>query len=311
MNKCVIALGDNCIDFRIKIKNRDFIFKSDENSHVKELKIVPAGTGVNFSISLSKLGIETYYISSISKDFFGKLIYNSLKNAKVNLKYVKFSNKDTAKIIILLNKKGERISFADLKDASYIDTDFESVNLEEFKNLSALFISGGLLTEKKLNERVLKFLKKLKDRTKIFFDLNYRIGKGINSFKETSSKILELSDFIFTNVYELSIIKKDLIRNFLNEGKIFILKMGERGAKILMKNEELYQEGFKVKSIDTTGAGDVFNASFIYSYILNQNLNMALKFSNLVAALSTTKFGLYIPEMEKIEKILKDRRRYA
>ncbi|MBC7194169.1 MAG: carbohydrate kinase family protein [Caldisericia bacterium] len=311
MDKCVIVLGDNCIDFRVKIKKETFSFKNDENRHVKDFKIVPAGTGVNFSISLSKLGLKTYYISSISKDFFGNLIYSSLNKANVNLKYIKFSKKETAKIIIVLNEKGERISFADLKNASYDDTDFEDVNLNEFENLSALYISGGLLTEKNLNKRVISFLEKAKQKTKIFFDLNYRIGKGIKFFKEASFKILEKSDFIFTNEFELSIIKKDMLDKFLNDGKIFILKMGDKGAKILMKEKEIYEEAVKVKSIDTTGAGDIFNASFIYSYILNFNLEEALKFANVVAALSTTKFGLYIPEKEKIEKYLKERRKYA
>jgi sugar/nucleoside kinase (ribokinase family) len=311
MTKCVIALGDNCVDLRIRIKRENFKFKRDENSHVKELKILPAGTGVNFSISLSKLGIETYYISSISKDYFGQLIYSYLKKAKVKVDYIKYSNKKTAKIVIILNENGDRISFADLKNASYTETDFSEVNLNEIKNFNALYISGGLLTEKKLNERVLDFLYKVKEKTKIFFDLNYRIGKGIKFFKETSFEILEISDFVFLNEFELGIINERIFKDLINRDKVFILKMGEKGAKILMKNEEIYEKGLNVKSIDTTGAGDIFNASFIYSYISNFNFKDALRFSNIVAGLSTTKFGIYIPKKEIIEKFLKERRSYA
>ncbi len=309
MEKSVLVLGDNCIDIRVKIKKNDFQFKSDENSHVKELKIVPAGTGVNFSVALSKLGIKTYYLSSLSRDSFGKTIFNFLKENRVNCDFINFSDKNTAMIIIVLNRSGERISFANLKNASYIDTDFEKFSSLDIKNFSLIYISGGLLTEKNLNERTFSFLNSIKNKTKIFFDLNYRIGKDIKYFKDFSFKILEISHFVFTNESELSIIKKENFKRFLNEGKIFILKMGEKGSKIILKNEEIFMPSFKIKSIDTTGAGDIFNAAFIYSYLNNYSYKKSLYFSNLVAALSTTKIGIYIPQKRILNKYLEERRK--
>lgn len=308
MEKSILVLGDNCIDIRIKINKQNFNFKSDENSHVKELKIVPAGTGVNFSVALSKLGIKTYYLSSLSKDSFGKIIFNYLKESGVNYDLITFSKKKTAIIIIVLNNKGERISFANLKNASYIDTDFKKINNSFIEKISGIYISGGLLTEKNLNNRTFEFLDSIKDKTKIFFDLNYRIGKDIKYFKEFAFKILDISHFIFTNESELSIIKKEDFKRFLSEGKIFILKMGEKGSKIILENEEIFVPSFKVKSIDTTGAGDVFNAAFIYSYLNNYNYEKSLLFSNLVAALSTTRIGIYIPQKKLLNKYLEERR---
>ncbi|MCX8095193.1 MAG: carbohydrate kinase family protein [Caldisericia bacterium] len=309
MEKSVLVLGDNCIDIRIKIKKENFKFKDDENSHVKELKVIPAGTGVNFSVALSKLGLKAYYLSSLSNDSYGKIIFNFLKENGVNCNFITFSEKHTAMIIIILNNKGERISFANLKNASYLDTEFEKISLSFIEKFSIVYISGGLLTEKDLNKRTLEFLYSIKDKSKIFFDLNYRIGKNVRFFKEFAYKILEISHFIFTNESELSIIKREVLKRFLSEGKIFILKMGEKGSKIIFKNEEIFVPGVKVKSIDTTGAGDIFNAAFIYSYLNNFNYEKSLYFSNLVAAISTTKFGIYIPDKNLLNKYLKERRK--
>ena len=305
IEKKVLVLGDNCVDIRLKIKKENFLFNYDENFHVKEIKIVPAGTGVNFSVALSKLGIETFYLSSLSNDQFGKIIFDYLIKNRVNIDFIKFSNKNTAIIIIVLNKNGERISFANLKNASYIDTDLKEIDLEKF---SIIYISGGLLTEKKLNERVFNFLYSKKEKLKIFFDLNYRIGKDIKFFKEYAFKIFNISHFVFTNEYELSIIKKEYFKRAINEGKVFILKMGQRGSKIITKEGEIFEPSFKVKSIDTTGAGDVFNASFVYSYLNGLDFKTSLCFSNIVAALSTTKIGIYIPNKNLINKYLKERR---
>lgn len=305
IEKKVLVLGDNCVDLRLKIKKENFLFNYDENLHVKEIKIVPAGTGVNFSVALSKLGIETFYLSSLSNDQFGKIIFDYLIKNRVKLDFIKFSNKKTATIIIVLNKNGERISFANLKNASYIDTDLKEIDLEKF---SIIYISGGLLTEKKLNERIFNFLDSKKEKIKIFFDLNYRIGKDIKFFKKYAFKILDISNFVFTNEYELSIIKKEYLKKAIAEGKVFILKMGQKGSKIISKEEEIFEPSFKVKSIDTTGAGDVFNASFVYSYLNGFDFKTSLRFSNIVAALSTTKIGIYIPNKNLINKYLKERR---
>ncbi|MDI6861423.1 MAG: carbohydrate kinase family protein [Caldisericia bacterium] len=303
--KNVLVLGDNCIDIRIKIKKVSFKFEYDENSHVKELKIVPAGTGVNFSVALSKLGIKTYYLSSLSRDLFGKIIFDYLIENSVKTDLITFSNKNTASIVIVLNKNGERISFANLKNASYVDTDFNKIDLINLDKFSVIYISGGLLTEKNLNERTFNFLNSTKEKIKIFFDINYRIGKDIKYFKDYAFKIFDISHFIFTNEYELSIIKKENFNKAISEGKIFIVKMGERGAKIIFKNGEIFEPSFKVRSIDTTGAGDVFNAAFIFSYLNGFDFKKSLFFSNLVASLSTTKIGIYIPKKDLLNKYLK------
>lgn len=302
MEKNVIVFGDNCVDINIKIKKENFDFIFDSNYHMKRLKIKVGGTGINFSVSLNKFGTNAHYFGSLSKDSFGKKIYLFLKKQKVNTDLINFSNKKTAIIVIILNEKGERISFANLKNASYLDIDFKNIKKIDLDKIDAVYISGGILTEKNFNERFIEFLDSFLLNKKIFFDINFRIGKGIKYFKKYALKFIEKSFLIFTNEEEFKIIGKKNLYNFLKGGKILVVKMGEKGAKIIKENKEIFMNGYKVKSVDTVGAGDIFNAIFVHKYLETNDLETSLDFANYFAAISTTKFGFYTPDINIIKR---------
>ena len=68
----------------------------------------------------------------------------------------------------------------------------------------------------------------------------------------------------------------------------------------------LYSEGFNVKALDTTGAGDVFHGGFIYGLLQNWEVEKALRFANAVAALKCLDLGgrRGIPTLEKIQPFM-------
>jgi sugar/nucleoside kinase (ribokinase family) len=67
--------------------------------------------------------------------------------------------------------------------------------------------------------------------------------------------------------------------------------LGDLGAMALVNGEFFHAEGFKVKAVDTTGAGDVFHAGFIYGLLQNWEVRVILKFANAVAALKCRELG--------------------
>ncbi len=69
------------------------------------------------------------------------------------------------------------------------------------------------------------------------------------------------------------------------------LKLGGHGAALLWKKRELLTDPFPVEPIDTTGAGDCFNAGFIYAWLRGKGPQLALETANICGALSTRKAG--------------------
>ena len=73
--------------------------------------------------------------------------------------------------------------------------------------------------------------------------------------------------------------------------KIVAVKLGSKGCYVTDGNEQLTVDAFPVKAVDTTGAGDAFNAGFLYGLINKQSLYECGRLGNFVASRSVMKMG--------------------
>lgn len=86
-----------------------------------------------------------------------------------------------------------------------------------------------------------------------------------------------------------------------------IAKMGARGAMLITKDSADVVPGFKVKPLDTTGAGDSFNAGLAVALACGKQGTDAIRFANAVGALSTTAVGTQtsMPSFAEADKMYK------
>jgi sugar/nucleoside kinase (ribokinase family) len=82
--------------------------------------------------------------------------------------------------------------------------------------------------------------------------------------------------------------------------------LGHSGAMAWVNGEIFIAEAFKVKALDTTGAGDVFHGGFIYGLLQNWEVEKMLRFANAVAALKCLDLGgrRGIPTLEKAQQLM-------
>jgi ribokinase/sulfofructose kinase len=82
--------------------------------------------------------------------------------------------------------------------------------------------------------------------------------------------------------------------------------IGAGGAVLLIGDDCIAERGFAVKAVDTTGAGDIFRAAFIYSLLKNDSPRDMLRFANAAAAVSCTRAGAMasVPSLREIETLL-------
>ena len=69
------------------------------------------------------------------------------------------------------------------------------------------------------------------------------------------------------------------------------MTLGSRGALAVTRDEASVQPGFAVQAVDTTGAGDTFNAAFVSATLSGLPLAERLRFANGAGALSVTRMG--------------------
>jgi sugar/nucleoside kinase (ribokinase family) len=82
--------------------------------------------------------------------------------------------------------------------------------------------------------------------------------------------------------------------------------IGAEGAIALDGDRLIHSPGFKVQAVDTTGAGDVFRAGFIYGTLQGWPTEQVLRFANAAAGLSCTRSGAIggVPALDEIEALL-------
>ncbi|MGB9694820.1 MAG: carbohydrate kinase family protein [Caldisericaceae bacterium] len=290
----LIAIGDNAFDIIIKA---NIGFEGESNVFPEKRLLAPAGSGINFAFAASKLGINAFYFTPISKDPFGQKLQKFLQENNIDY-YPSFSEKDTPLIFTLLNESGGRNTIAMIQNTSYID-----ISCREFTHTKMRFdwayISGGIITEEAPQREVVCIAKKLvSDGAKIFFDPQFRIGKSLIGFFETSVSLINLSYFVFMNDREMKELPEALLRERIASGTTFVIKRGENGAMLLSKDLNCEVQGLKVATIDTTAAGDIFNAAFMRCFALGKTQKKCLEYANTVAALSTEKLGIFVPQVK-------------
>ncbi|MCS6816267.1 MAG: carbohydrate kinase family protein [Blastocatellia bacterium] len=85
------------------------------------------------------------------------------------------------------------------------------------------------------------------------------------------------------------------------------LKRGSAGAMLLWNGELFAQEAYPVSPVDTTGAGDCFDAGFLYAWLSGESPERCLQIATLCGALSTRRLGgvAAFPTKEEIEEALR------
>jgi ribokinase len=85
------------------------------------------------------------------------------------------------------------------------------------------------------------------------------------------------------------------------------VKLGSKGALVVNKHKKKHFPAFKVKAVDTTAAGDVFNGAFAVGLAEGRSLEDAVIFGMAAAAISVTRLGAQssIPSRQEVEEFLK------
>jgi ribokinase len=88
--------------------------------------------------------------------------------------------------------------------------------------------------------------------------------------------------------------------------RVLTITMGEEGSITASDNNCFHVPAFRVKAIDTTGAGDVFHGGYIYGLLQRWDLRETVVFASALAALKCTEIGgrAGIPGLEEVKRFL-------
>ncbi len=110
------------------------------------------------------------------------------------------------------------------------------------------------------------------------------------------TELIDALDFVFVNELEARLYTGEptleaALPHWRQRTAITIVKMGENGAAWLTPNRDIHFPAPRVKVVDTTGAGDAFNAGFLVAWMRGQTPAQCLAAGNQVGAASTLQAG--------------------
>jgi ribokinase len=288
MSLDVVGLGALNID---KLYQVNKIAKEDEQPYIKDYTLSCGGSAANTIIGLSRLGLKTGYIGKVSNDSEGNLILDNLKNEDVNINGIVIGEGRTGNVMGYVDLSGQRALYVDPGVNDLIKP--EEIKIEYFKDIKILHLTSFVGDSIKAQESLLE---ELPANVKVSFDPGRIYAeKGLEYIK----KILNRTNILLVNEEELKLLTsndyntfEDRIMDLMDfEIDLIIVKRGDKGCYVTNSKESHSVEAFQVKCKDTTGAGDAFNAGFLYGLLKGKNLYNSCILGNFVAACCVEEIG--------------------
>jgi ribokinase len=291
-----------------KIYRVDKIPGRDEEGFVLDVEMHPGGSAANTIVGLSRLGLKTSFIGKTGDDEEGKILIDDFRNEGVDTSAIIRAKGRSGAAMIFVDEGGSR---AILVDPGVNDTiKLEEVRTSILKNAGVLhltsFICKNGLESFDSQKSVVKLAKELKFHVTFDPGLIY-VEKG---FKELED-IIKTTTVFLPNKSEIELLMnmdyRDGSREIISMGcKIVAVKLGREGCFITDGEKEYFIDAFDVKPVDTTGAGDAFNAGFIYGFLKGYPLKTCGMLGNFVASKNIQRVGARagLPSKDEIEEIL-------
>ncbi|MEM4426826.1 MAG: PfkB family carbohydrate kinase [Acidilobaceae archaeon] len=256
--------------------------KAGEGLLAEDLWLGPGGAATNYAVAVSKLGHKAFLVAVTSALAQRLGFLEFLREAGVEVMYVKVlegppsvasifvSREDGSRAIISYRGVASNLSYEHIpKEGDHVH--FASVNpdvvLSYSKETSEITLSYDPGAEvKRDRERVFRALKNVDVAIVARQELETLFG---SSDIQNACKILEKS----------------------SRAEAVAVKMGEKGAVVLTRSKVYFVESPKVRAVDTTGAGDAFDAGFTIGFKEEGNVEWALRLGVAMGSLKVTMRG--------------------
>ena len=274
----------------------DYDVANKIGNEVDIVKTISGGSVANSIVCIAQQNLKTVFIGKVNQDELGEKFAKGLAEENVEFKITKsLANKHTARCIILVSTDAERTMNTYLGVSQELTE--EDVDLNIIEESSILYLEGYLWDLDNAKKAIKKSISTaINSETKIAFSISDAFC--VDRFREEFIDLVNNSaDIIFANESEIKSLfetseLETAIKKCQDTKKIFAVTLGDKGAKIIYKNEIVNIKAEIIdKLVDTTGAGDLFAAGFLAEYIRSQDLESSGKEGVKMASIIIQQFG--------------------
>lgn len=251
----------------------------------------PGGKGANQAVAAARLGGKVIFVSKTGNDLFGKQSVELYNSENINTEYIFSDQKNPSGIaLITVDSSGENcIVVASGANATLCSDDIESAR-EEIET------SGLVLMQLEIPIETVEYAAEMANKKGIKVILNPAPARTL------SNKLLKSLYIITPNEVEAEILSGIKIHDWGSAKKaadiihskganIVIITMGSLGVLILESGKYYQVESTKVKTLDTTAAGDTFSGALCVGISEGNSILEAVKMASKASAITVTRMG--------------------
>ncbi|HEX7976762.1 MAG TPA: carbohydrate kinase family protein [Anaerolineales bacterium] len=250
------------------------------------------GCALNVAVTLNNLGSHPFIVSKRGDDEVGEKIEQYVRSIGLSTACIRTApGQQTGYSLTIIDPAGERTFFTH----KGVEKEFSSEMIpgDLLAGLAFAYVTGYYLLSQPTAGAVLELVEGLKQTScQVVFDPGPLAGKIEPAQLQ---KMIALSDWIIPNVAELAIVHQvlgfpgDPLDWLLGHGARYVaVKKGEQGVDLHTGSSTQSIQGFRVKAIDTTGAGDSFVGGLIHGLIHHFDPVQAIELANACGAYTAT-----------------------
>ncbi|MDT8401253.1 MAG: adenosine kinase [Bacteroidales bacterium] len=298
--KKVLGIGNALVDAMTPLKDDSIIEQlgfargsmnlvdEDKSREIKQLtaqyvsSMASGGSAANTIHGLSKMRAQGGFIGAIGKDTTGEIFEKNMKSAGVKT-YLAIKEGDTGTAVAMISRDSERTFATHLGAAEKLVAD--DLKRSVFTRYDYLYLEGYLITNMELVERACGYARE--EGLKVAIDLaSFNV---VETYRENFSHIIDnYTDIIFANEYEAKAFTgkdaEEALKDLAGRCEIAVVKTGAKGSLIHDGRGMIKTDALDVECIDSTGAGDLYAAGFLYGLANNAPLDKCGFFGTLLAS---------------------------
>lgn len=261
------------------------------------------GKGANQAVAAARLGGQVTFVAKTGTDVFGKQSIELYKEDGIDTSYISADeNNPSGVALISVDNKGENcIAVAPGANGT--------LSVDDIKKARAVLEKASIiLIQLEIPIETVEHVVKLAEEANIKLILNPAPARTL------SDNLLSKISIITPNESEAEMLTgikisgidaaKEAAEVLSAKGvETIIITMGSKGALIFNRNNFKMVPGRKVKAVDTTAAGDVFNGALAVAVSEGKDIPEAVRFANAAAAISVTRLGAQAsaPKREEVD----------
>lgn len=295
----ITVIGSINMDYTSRVER---LPRMGETIMATSFYVSPGGKGANQAVAARRLGADVVMIGCVGQDSAGRELVERFKNEGIDTSCVRFSEKPTGNALITVDEEGHNTIV--VYGGSNGELDINWVKSCE-KHLAC---SDYAIFQQEIP------VETIESAIELCYNMGVKVILNPAPAKKISFDTYRYVDIITPNETELFKLtgSQDVFEGaavLLSYGvKSVVVTLGEKGCAYISRDEKIVLDGFKVKAVDTTAAGDSFNAALAISLSEGKNIKDALMFSNAVGALTATKYGAQdsLPYRDDVDSFLRE-----